>query len=150
MGSKRLISYKRLVNRKSIKALRGHPLATFLLALFITLLFFFSVQVLGLKANVAATQSGSYSRLNAYPVAGSNYDPVPEDHASPVVIGVAGDSSSKSAQSNSLLHQTSNDEPVGANYSRLLLWVAFLVAVSIFTAAIIGAVVVYTRRRPVK
>ena len=42
------------------------------------------------------------------------------------------------------------DEPVNTDSSRILLWVIFLVALVIYSASVIGAIRLYSRRRPVK
>ncbi|MFN2140807.1 MAG: hypothetical protein ACK2U5_10015, partial [Candidatus Promineifilaceae bacterium] len=39
-------------------------------------------------------------------------------------------------------------EPANVDSSRILLWVAFIVALAIFSASVIGAIYLYSRRRP--
>lgn len=43
-----------------------------------------------------------------------------------------------------------NDEPENIDSSRILLWVAFLISLVVFSASVVGAIRRYSRRRPLK
>lgn len=70
--------------------------------------------------------------------------------AAPVVIGVPDRADEKIERRNEARQQTTDDEPENAGSSRILLWVAFIVALLIFSASVVGAILLYSRRRPLK
>ena len=70
--------------------------------------------------------------------------------AAPVVIGVPDAADEKSDRRNEARQQITDDEPDNVDSSRILLWVAFIVALIIFSASVVGAILLYSRRRPLK
>jgi hypothetical protein len=68
---------------------------------------------------------------------------------SPVVIGEAGSVSAATLLLDQAQQAIADEEPANVDSTRILLWVAFIVALAIFSASVIGAIYLYNRRRSV-
>jgi len=67
---------------------------------------------------------------------------------SPIVIGEAGSITATTLLLDQAQQEKQEEEPANVDSSRILLWVAFIVALAIFSASVIGAIYLYSRRRP--
>jgi len=67
---------------------------------------------------------------------------------SPIVIGEPGSVTATTLLPDQAQQENQEVEPANVDSSRILLWVAFIVALAIFSASVIGAIYLYSRRRP--
>ena len=70
-------------------------------------------------------------------------------NASPRVIGGSVDKTSEEERptNNTQASQTGEDPPAYSDSSRILLWVAFIMALVVFAASVVGAILLYNRQR---
>lgn len=69
-------------------------------------------------------------------------------NGAPIVIAAAANPLADELPFENSQAQITNEEPVDQDSNVILLWVAFIVAVVVFTASVVGAVMLYSRRRP--
>ncbi len=67
---------------------------------------------------------------------------------SPIVIGEPGSVTAATLLPDQAQQENQEEGPANVDSSRILLWVAFIVALAIFSASVIGAIYLYSRRRP--
>ena len=72
------------------------------------------------------------------------------DRTSSLIIADLDSANPQTFSSTGAQEVVTNDEPVNTDSSRILLWLAFLIALVIFSASVIGAIRLYSRRRPLK
>ena len=71
--------------------------------------------------------------------------------SSPIVIAGANNAAEDNeGAADTMFDGDETQEPESQSSSRILLWIAFLVALIIFSASVIGAILLYSRRRPMK
>ena len=73
--------------------------------------------------------------------------PEPVDSDDPFVIGEGDQDTEESVTADVYSEPAQEQASTGQSSSRLLLWMAFIIALIIFTASVAGAVVLYNRRR---
>ncbi|MFN2160485.1 MAG: hypothetical protein ACK2UN_00305, partial [Candidatus Promineifilaceae bacterium] len=83
--------------------------------------------------------------LNAKKAEQSEMEPA---DGSPIVIGEPGSVTATTLLPDQAQQENQEVEPANVDSSRILLWVAFIVALAIFSASVIGAIYLYSRRRP--
>lgn len=69
------------------------------------------------------------------------------DRTSPLVTGELDNANPQIYGFTDVREVVTNDAAANAESSRALLWVAFIIALAIFSASVVGAVLLYDRRR---